>query len=102
MSDDEKKKRDPEAAADDADQSAPTAGRSARRRSERRLPRAKPATVYDTIESAAAKLDTTAVALRALCRRHQGTENGEIVARLGRGIFAIKLHNRWRVRITVE
>lgn len=62
------------------------------------LPRASPPATYLTIEDAAARLSTTANALRARCRRHSRREGRDVVARLGAGIVAVKIGFSWRVR----
>jgi hypothetical protein len=54
--------------------------------------------VYDTVESAAAKLGLDPDALRARLRRSQRSEGGSIVADLGGGIHAFKLGRSWRIR----
>ena len=51
-----------------------------------------------SIGSAAARLETTPVALRARCRRRARREGDEIVARLGAGVVAYKFGAHWRVR----
>lgn len=60
--------------------------------------RRRSAPVFDTIETAAAKLDMAATALRARCRRASVREGREIVAYLGAGIVAYKMGRSWRVR----
>lgn len=60
--------------------------------------RRRNASVFDTIETAAAKLDMAATALRARCRRAAVREGREIVAYLGAGIVAYKMGRSWRVR----
>jgi len=54
--------------------------------------------VFDTIETAAAKLDMATTALRARCRRAAVREGRDIVAYLGAGIVAYKMGRSWRVR----
>ena len=56
------------------------------------------ASVYDTIETAAARLDMAPTALRARCRRAARKEGDEVVANLGGGIVAFKFGRSWRVR----
>ena len=53
---------------------------------------------YLTIEAAAARLSTSAHALRARCRRLARREGRDVVARLGGGIVAVKLGVSWRLR----
>jgi hypothetical protein len=55
---------------------------------------------YFTTEAAAEKLDTSPQALRARCRRHARSENGEVVARLGMGVVGRKFGPTWRVYFT--
>ena len=57
---------------------------------------------WDSIETAAKKLDLEAEALRARCRRALRKVNGEIVAELGMGVVAKKLGTSWRVHIPEE
>jgi hypothetical protein len=52
-----------------------------------------------TVEAAAARLSTSATALRARCRRHARRVGGEVIARLGAGVVAYKLGSSWRLRI---
>ncbi|HET7541876.1 MAG TPA: hypothetical protein VFK05_18500 [Polyangiaceae bacterium] len=54
--------------------------------------------VYDTVETAAAKLGLDPAALRARLRRAQRLENGSIVADLGGGIRGFKFGKSWRIR----
>jgi hypothetical protein len=54
--------------------------------------------VFDTIESAAAKLGLDAEALRARCRRAARREGDTVVAKLGGGIVAFKFGKSWRIR----
>jgi hypothetical protein len=54
--------------------------------------------VYDTVETAAAKLGLDPTALRARLRRAQRLENGAIVADLGGGITGFKFGSSWRIR----
>ncbi len=55
---------------------------------------------WDSIEVAAAKLDTEPQALRARCRRASRDENGEVVARLGLGgVVAKKFGTSWRLYV---
>jgi len=54
--------------------------------------------VFDTIETAAAKLDMAPTALRARCRRAALRVGDEVVAHLGGGIVAFKFGRSWRVR----
>lgn len=51
-----------------------------------------------SIDTAAARLETTPVALRARCRRRARREGREVVARLGAGVVAYKFGAHWRVR----
>jgi hypothetical protein len=51
-----------------------------------------------TIESAAVRLETTPIALRARCRRRARREGRETVARLGAGVVAYKFGAHWRLR----
>lgn len=76
-----------------------TASRSPPRRTRRR-PRPVPsAPLYDTIESAAAKLGLDVEALRARCRRAAMRVGDSIQAQLGGGIVAFKFGRSWRVRM---
>ncbi|HEY2407638.1 MAG TPA: hypothetical protein VGI10_16635, partial [Polyangiaceae bacterium] len=54
--------------------------------------------LYDTVESAAAKLSSAPEALRARLRRAQRREGDAVVADLGGGIRAFKFGRNWRVR----
>jgi hypothetical protein len=54
---------------------------------------------WDSIETAAPKLDLEPEALRARCRRALRKVNGENVAELGMGVVAKKLGTSWRVHI---
>ena len=54
--------------------------------------------VYDTVETAAAKLGLDPAALRARLRRAQRLENGSIVADLGGGIRGFKFGKSWLIR----
>ncbi len=75
------------------------ANRSPPRRPRRR-PRPVPsAPLYDTIESAAAKLGLDVEALRARCRRAALRVGDSIQAQLGGGIVAFKFGRSWRVRM---
>jgi hypothetical protein len=75
------------------------ASRSPPRRPRRR-PRPVPsAPLYDTIESAAAKLGLDVEALRARCRRAALRVGDSIQAQLGGGIVAFKFGRSWRVRM---
>jgi hypothetical protein len=75
------------------------ASRSPPRRPRRR-PRPVPsAPLYDTIESAAAKLGLDVEALRARCRRAAMRVGDSIQAQLGGGIVAFKFGRSWRVRM---
>jgi hypothetical protein len=66
----------------------------------RRRPRPVPsAPLYDTIESAAAKLGLDVEALRARCRRAALRVGDSIQAQLGGGIVAFKFGRSWRVRM---
>jgi hypothetical protein len=60
-------------------------------------PRRQPP-IFDTVESASAKLSLDPTALRARLRRAQRAEGGSIVADLGGGITAFKLGKSWRIR----
>ena len=65
-----------------------------------RPPRAtppRPSTLYDTVETAAARLVLDPTALRARLRRAQRTEGRAIVADLGGGITAFKFGSSWRI-----
>lgn len=53
---------------------------------------------YEAIEAAALRLATTAVALRARCRRGARRRGRDVVAELGLGIVAFKFGHSWRVR----
>jgi hypothetical protein len=55
--------------------------------------------MYDTIESAAAKLAMDPDALRARCRRAaRRVDDLRIEAQLGGGVVAVKFGKSWRVR----
>lgn len=54
---------------------------------------------WDSIETAAAKLDLEPEALRARCRRAVRKVAGELVADLGMGVIAKKLGTSWRVHV---
>jgi hypothetical protein len=54
--------------------------------------------VYESIETAATKLDLEADALRARCRRAAERQGDAVIAKLGGGIVAIKFGRSWRVR----
>jgi hypothetical protein len=73
-------------------------GRSPKRRRARTSPGSRVAQVFDTIESAAAKLGLDENALRARCRRAAERVHDATVARLGGGIVAFKFGKSWRVR----
>ena len=60
--------------------------------------RGRNGSVFETIETAAAKLDMAPTALRARCRRAGRRVGDEVVARLGGGIVAFKFGRSWRVR----
>ncbi len=71
-----------------------TSGGHATRRA---APRRPPA-VFDTIESAAAKLSLDVEALRARCRRAAVRVGDSVQAHLGSGIVAFQFGRSWRVR----
>jgi hypothetical protein len=54
---------------------------------------------WETIETAAPKLELEPQALRARCRRAARKVNGQIVAELGMGVVAKKLGTTWRVHV---
>jgi len=54
--------------------------------------------VFETIESAAAKLGLDGDALRARCRRAARSVHDATVANLGGGIVAFKFGKSWRIR----
>jgi hypothetical protein len=54
---------------------------------------------WDSIETAAPKLELEPQALRARCRRAARKVNGQIVAELGMGVIAKKLGATWRVHV---
>lgn len=54
--------------------------------------------LYETIETAAAKLGMGSTALRARCRRAAIREGRDVVAYLGAGIIAYKIGHSWRVK----
>jgi hypothetical protein len=54
--------------------------------------------VFDTVESAAVRLDLDANALRARCRRAARQVGDAVVAQLGGGITAFKFGKSWRIR----
>jgi len=56
------------------------------------------APLYDTVESAAAKLGLEAEALRARCRRAARQVGASVESHLGGGIVAFKFGRSWRVR----
>jgi hypothetical protein len=70
----------------------------ARKRVTRKASNAPVAAVFDTVETAAAKLGVHPTALRARLRRAQRLENGSIVADVGGGITAFKFGSSWRIR----
>jgi hypothetical protein len=57
-----------------------------------------PPQVFDTVESAAAKLGLDSGALRARCRRAARRVGEAIVANLGGDIVAFKFGKSWRIR----
>lgn len=61
-----------------------------------RLPRRL--ALFDTVESAAAKLSLDSAALRARLRRAQCAQGGAVVADLGGGIRGFKFGKSWRIR----
>ena len=64
-----------------------------------RVPPARGERMYDTIESAAAKLAMDPNALRARCRRAaRARANFGIEAELGAGVVAVKFGKSWRIR----
>jgi hypothetical protein len=62
-----------------------------------RMARLEGVSMWDSTESAAAKLDTTAHMLRQRLRRRARMEGDVLVARLGGGIIGIKSDGRWLV-----
>ena len=54
--------------------------------------------VFETVETAAAKLNLDADALRARCRRASEQVGDAVVAQLGGGIVAFKFGKSWRIR----
>ncbi len=54
--------------------------------------------IFETIESAAGKLDVEPAALRSRCRRAARRCAGASVAQLGGGIVAFKFGQTWRIR----
>lgn len=54
--------------------------------------------LYESIESAAAKLGVSEEALRARCRRARRGKGVSTVAELGAGIRAVKFGRTWRIR----
>jgi hypothetical protein len=65
----------------------------------RRGARLPSAPVYDTIQSAAAKVGVDVEALRARCRRAAIRVGDSVQAPLGGGIVAFKCGRTWRVRM---
>jgi len=57
----------------------------------------RPSPLYDTVETAAAKLRLDPTALRARLRRAQRAEGRAVVADLGGGITAFKFGSSWRI-----
>lgn len=88
-------KRADSAVAHDEKETAPRSPTKPTRQAKRIL---HGAPLFDTVESAAAKLSLDPTALRARLRRAQRAEGGSIVADLGGGIRAFKLGKSWRVR----
>jgi hypothetical protein len=72
-----------------------TRGRRARRAKQL----ARVGATWDSIEVAAARLDTEPQALRARCRRAMRVFDGQAVAVLGMGVVAFKLGSTWRVHV---
>jgi hypothetical protein len=54
--------------------------------------------IFDTIETAAAKLDVPPDSLRARCRRAAKSAGDASVASLGGGIVAFRFGRSWRIR----
>ena len=74
------------------------ASRSPRKRSPpARTTPPRPSPLYDTVETAAAKLSLDPTALRARLRRAQRAEGRSVVADLGGGITAFKFGSSWRI-----
>jgi hypothetical protein len=63
-----------------------------------RFPSRRSPRLFDTIESAAAKLDLDVEALRARCRRAATRVGDTVQAHLGGGIVAFKFGRSWRIR----
>ncbi len=59
----------------------------------------RPSALYDTVDTAAAKLSLDPTALRARLRRAQRAEGRAIVADLGGGITAFKFGSSWRISV---
>jgi len=55
-----------------------------------------PPQLYDSVETAAAKLGISPAALRARCRR-EAERTGEAIISLGGGITAFKFGRTWRI-----
>ena len=66
----------------------------------RRTPVAPPRQVFETVETAAAKLGLDPDALRARCRRAAEQVGDAVVAQLGGGIVAFKFGKSWRIRFS--
>jgi hypothetical protein len=57
----------------------------------------RPSPLYDTVDTAAAKLSIGPTALRARLRRAQRAEGRSVVADLGGAIAAFKFGSSWRI-----
>lgn len=77
---------------------APAVATGSRNRRARSASSAVVAPMYDTVETAAAKLGIHPTALRARLRRAQRVEGNAIVADLGGGIRGFKFGKSWRIR----
>lgn len=78
-------------------ESAVTSRSPAKRSRTTRAAPPRPSTLYDTVDTAAAKLSLDPTALRARLRRAQRAEGRSVVADLGGGITAFKFGSSWRI-----
>jgi len=85
---------------DNGQQSEPPPRAITRGRRRRRPTTAPPRQVFETVETAAAKLGLDPDALRARCRRAAEQVGDAVVAQLGGGIVAFKFGKSWRIRFS--